>query len=436
MRNYLSIILLILLWVSSASQSYAARYSLVDIEALAPGYTITGINNVGTLVGVNADPIPQPFIWRIYTDPDTDIQSYRSDELKLLPVTDTVVDDLIFDEIHITSISNEQSPGIGADIIGWYKETGGGFQSVLWYQEENTSKEYEYKWAILNPLTEKARNCKADKKDNYFTPECIYAGLDDVLIDKMKQCATENAEWETVGGAVIPPCTTNPIIPICEFSMERIKVVSEPSSQNGIPSISYIAAYNVKKILDPTTLDDPSNFPDSCVLREHVEMALLANNCAANDPWEDNSAPDNLNPIQEIVLTCDTGTKAFGSNNNGTIFGVSYSALDTPHPVAWIRADSTTPTFNLINLGLERVDATPQSVIDYNAGLDDDGQQKSPSYRITRRSGEIQFASTATSDVAGILKPEETDTNSHPQKMTRANTYPFSRLRFLPLHHK
>ena len=106
-------------------------------------------------------------------------------------------------------------------------------------------------------------------------------------------------------------------------------------------------------------------------------------------------------------------------NNNNTIFGVSYDATGTvQHPVAWLRSeiknDDGSPQFTTINLGLERIDATPQSVKEYNDSRLDSDLEKSTSIHVNRRQGQAQIASAATGDAAGILKPEETDTEFKP----------------------
>ena len=161
--------LLLILTFSVFSQAFAARYDLVDVEAEAPDHVLAGINNIGTIVGMNAAVPPLPFYWRVYVDPKTEEISYRTEDIKLLP-TDTlgITGNLGFGEIHITAINTEQAFGLGGDIIGWYTDKDGNVKSVLWYQKLNLQGEYEYNASSLPSLTETVRNCLVEKSENFY----------------------------------------------------------------------------------------------------------------------------------------------------------------------------------------------------------------------------------------------------------------------------
>jgi len=409
--------LLVLLALSTISQAFAARYSLDDLDSLPTGYTLSGINNAGTIVGL--DDTQNPFFWRIYTDPETEKKRYIRqpnlvDFFSLLPTHTLgiqenaalgIAENLGFTEIQVSAINNERSTGNGGNIVGWYTNNNGNDQSVLWFQQINALEKYEYKALTLPALTENARNCKANASENYLTPECIYAGSDDVRINQMKQCATENENWKSTGGAVIPPCDTDTdaLIPVCEYSIKKNVAANQNSlGENAVSGTRYEYEYNSDKI------------SGQCVLREHIEIALLASQCAENDNWVDNSVEGSLDPIMPIVITCDKQSRAFSINNNNTIVGVSFDqSKDSPHPVAWIRTEGTNtagaPNYKAINLGVERVDITPQSVLDYNGSRTEDEPEKSISIQVKRRLGKALISSTSTADVAGILKTEPTD---------------------------
>ncbi len=411
------ICLLILFTLAGTSYTFAARYSLEDITAEAPDYILSDINNVGTLVGLNPEPMPLPFAWRIYIDPVTLIPSYRNqnpgEDIILLPIDNlcTLADatlcaaaNLSISNIQISAINSERAYGAGGDIIGWYTDDSSYLQSALWYQAPTAlstinQPDYEYLSITLPPLNETARYCKTDKGDNFLTPECIYADLDDVVINRIRICAAENANWKTNGVILDPPCDSTPV-PICDYAMTKTTVTNpDPANQNNITGPTYLYEYN------------PDKLSNACVLREHVEIALLAAQCDENIGWQNNAAPNTI----PITITCDKQSQAFAINNDNTIFGVSYNAdKGTKRPVAWLRSDiigdNGEPIYQAINLGLERVNVTPQTVIDYNDSRSETDPEQSTSIQTNRWQGEARIASASTADAAGFLKKEETGT--------------------------
>ncbi|MDH3325322.1 MAG: hypothetical protein OEM38_01235 [Gammaproteobacteria bacterium] len=383
---------------SGITQSYAARYSL---EQLPANLTIAGINNVGTIVGL--DETAMPFVWTI----DKDSNSYSLGTKLSLPTTELgVPTGSGFTEIHVTAINNEQSAGTGADIIGWYIDNNGAKQSVLWYQKETAREQFFYNSLTLPPLREKARACTNDRGSNFLTPECLRLGFDDVLIQGAKTC--DNSSWTYPDPFLLAPCDQPPV-PICEYSMTKTKSSDQtPTSQNDTASVKYDYGYNPD--YNPS-LDHPIN---ACIFREHAEIAILASKCAENTGWVDNTPTENTDPIQPTILTCDTQSKAFGINNNSTIVGASYDANDNPHPVSWFRVANNLadgiPKYVAVNLGLERIDVTPESIKQENDSRGELDPEKSPSIKLNRRLGEAQITSVATGDVAGFLQQDPTDT--------------------------
>jgi len=421
--------LLLIISLASVSHTLAARYSLKDIESQAPGYEPSAINNVGTVVGLNNDTPKRPFVWRVSADPDTKEISYKSENIVLLETNnlcslenaaDCLAANLSFSEIHITAINNEQSYGSGGEITGWYVDDNGNVQSVLWYQKKNLDETLSYKAVTLPPLKETARYCKADIGGNYLTPECIYAGLDDVIINEIRQCADENLNWETDGIVRMGYSCTENRLPICEYSMTKTTIFNtEPDDQNANLNETQIFKYN------------PDKLAGNCILREHIEIALLAAKCDENNAWVNNAQNESAEVIP-ITVTCDKQSQAFAINNNKNIFGVSYNASkNIRHPVAWLRSDINkddgSPLYRAINLGLERVDVTPESVKEYNDSRAQTDPEKSISIQIKRWQGEAQIASTSTGDVAGILKQEETDTVFKPYYWSKVNNSGFEK---------
>ena len=377
---------LLILSVIIVPQSLAARYS---IEQLPSNFKFEGMNNVGTIVGLNENDTP--FVWRINADSNTYIDTDRT----LLPTTDLT--DLA--TINVTAINNEQTPGTGGDIIGWYSNSVGDVLSVLWYQEKTTLETYAYKLTILPNLEEKARFCKSEPGENYPIPECIIPGFDDPLIQQSRECKDKNSNWETEGVFWTIPCATNSL-PICEYRMTKTRTLDEEvPSQNDPLGFKYNYDAN------------PEYLAHQCILREHAQIAMRASECPTVDGgWVDNSKSETDDIIPTIV-TCDTQSKALGINNDNTIVGVSYDKNNKSHPVAWIpngsNVNDDTPTFLTVNLGLERVDATPEHIKKENLEKTEFAAEKSPSYKMNRRSGEAQLASAATGDIAGILKPDD-----------------------------
>lgn len=400
MPNYINVFcksILLFIFCALYSQSFAARYAL---EQLPQNYSVVSINNLGTIVGLNNNIAPAaPYVWK----KNTETNSYDTADIVQLPVDGDLSG---YTDIMVSDINNEQSPGTGADIVGWYVDANGNQQSVLWYQSPTTRETFEYKNLTLAPLEEKAITCRTDDAGNYFTPECLKTGIDDRLVQSAKACASSNENWESTGLFQLGPCDDpQKLVPICEYRMTRTKSTDQSSGQNATVSTRYDFAEN------------PDYVSNKCILREHAEITMLASKCTENNGWTDNSQSETEEVIPTI-LTCDKQSIALGINNNNTIVGVSYDAEMNPHPVAWVRTENTSPDgvpeYIAGNLGIERIDVTPESVDNYNDSRGEYDPEKSPSVSTIRRLGKALILSTATADVAGVLKQDITDTEFKP----------------------
>jgi len=386
----------------------ADRYNAMVIPS---DVSVIDINNVGTLIF--KDTTTQiPYYLRKEADTGLYDFSNRVELPFTTPDPNDETMDLSLNQALIipTAINNEKNEGIGATIIGWYTDNSNNTQGLAWYQYKTPEEIYEYRLIILEPLEEAVSYCKNDNPEsNFLSPECVRGGVDDRIIQDAKACAGLNANWETTGlfylgtGNDTTPCESTPI-PICEYKMVKVKTQNqEPDSENLQGAVRYDYGFN------------PDYDILSCMLREHAQQSVRASRCDKNDGWSFDPEVDTNPPL--TYLTCDVASKANKINNNNTIFGVSYDSDGNPHPIAWHRSTTTeegVPKYRAENIGINRADVTPESVVVSNQNRSEFSVEKSLSYDIQRRLGEVTVASSATADAAGFIRENDGDADFKP----------------------
>ncbi len=334
-------------------QTQAARYTIQQLSE----DNIGAINSAGTLAGITASGAP--FIWVR----DSDSGYLESTKLELTPLPSTITHNGIFivdisDPIINTNETATDSDAISGDtvegetVIGWYEDSNGNPQSVIWLKRKiiNERNRYEYKLVEIAPLIIRATPCSGDNEVDYGIPECV-SQQDAEMIYQALQCP-ENANWQPGNNILVDldyqsgatfPANCSKSLPICDFKIGNVTFLSKPLGQ-GNESTEIIRTANY--------LFNHEYVEQRCVAESHVAVIQTAFECA-----EENSVWD-VEDLKSPIIQCDKASKVTGINNNGLIAGTSIRKDDFERPIFWLESDSLDdndlPRFDSGDLGASR----------------------------------------------------------------------------------
>jgi len=374
---------------------FATRYDLISVNEPV----VNAINNVGTIVGTNRDG--KPYARRF--DPETNTYPDETDVAEgdrafniILPTdfdnseqAEPPVSNIDYTEIHVLDINNELEEGGGGTIVGWYVDSNGLTQSVLWKLEEIKNQNIlEYSFVILPPHTLSPTYCTGNPEADFPNTECMF-GQDSDLIYRATLCAGANENWETPNNIFVdkdfryqeqiipdeddpenipptiipaetPDCSSGNTIPICEYKAEKLadgkKTIQGDDGPLEVDAFKYVLNEDYDK--------------QECILKEHAEFVVQAIQCK-NENENFKAAGDAL------VIKCDDSSRAIGINNAGIVIGISNKPDGTDRPVFWVKDQDKTidgqDIYNSGDLGTERttVDLNEEQEIN-NIGKSDE----------------------------------------------------------------
>jgi len=403
-----------------ATQLLAARYDLVTINEPQ----INAINNIGTVVGVNADG--KPYVWRRDQDDlsypeETDVAEDDRIFRKLLPDPATT-----FTDIHVLDINNELEEGSGASIVGWYLDENGFSQSVLWYKKEEERK-FSYTPIPLPPHKLVAGYCTNDPQTDFSKPECM-SGDDAVLIYRATKCSI-NETWQTPNSIAVdkvfeyretvndddpdniiiipaesPDCSN--FIPICEAKAYKTLALDRKDVIQGEDGPTEVDAFDYEF--------NEEYLNQSCIIKEHAEIIVQAMQCD-NSNFKD--------PGDAIVTKCDPSSQATAINNDNTIIGVSIKDDGSNRPVFWVKGEGLSedgdPVYKSGDLGTfrEAFDTATGEKVDPKL-IPDENSDLSINVVTTYRPGFPTAIDKTQNSVVGLLRLDGPDSALTPTYWT------------------
>ncbi len=379
-KTITGLVLFLFLYLATG-QIHATRYDLIEIDEPQ----VNAINNIGTLVGIDANGTP--YIWRRNQDdmnyPDeTNVSLER--RLYRLPLPIDFASNI--SNIQALSIGeevldndNDLVIGEGGSVVGSYTDENGRQQSVVWYQakiEEN----FAYKALTLPPHRQFAAYCSGKKDEDFTHTECLYP--EDRNLVHLASFCQANKNWEMPNRIIVdqnfdfldetatPDCTPSEenTLPICEYKMEKIpdgtETVTVETGEITRPKFKYLFNKNYRS----NTGEDFE--ASTCMLAEHAELMLLAMAL----PTECNN--NNYTKLGDpLLVQCDPSSKAIAINANNTITGTSFKPDGGNRPVVWFKratdVKGSKPDYTSADLGLLRQTSKADNSI---TGSSDNGE--------------------------------------------------------------